>query len=446
MGKSQFLGGVQQNLAKSKIWKVMVAGVPQEAFRPYYLVTNILIDILNKLPDKGKKALEDLTPKEDNYLGYILPQLGNPEDLSQPEDEKTLREQIFTTLIHFIIKLIDSQPIIFLIDNLHYSDDATLLLLRRMMERQDIPLFICGTSVDIRTDKVKGKKGPLEQFVNAYQEELKIERLKLAPLTAVDVTHHFERTFPKIKLPEDFEKIIIKITQGNPLFINEIQQKLVQDDKITLKDQQWVVKPLEEGYLPKSIQEIVNKKIAAMDEESRKLLEHASVFGESVSTSMLAGSSKSKETSVQEFIDYAVSKGLISSDFQMNDDTIRFLNNQIVDITYDAIHDDRKKELHEQVGAYHETLHEQNLLPSAATLAYHFQLSANREKAQLYQESLQAHNNKIFSAKEAIDYSGEKLADEVLEDVPLDPTSLAHVPVVIRTLLTTVRNIKLEVV
>lgn len=443
MGKSEFLRGIRQNLAKSKIWKIGLDGAPQEAFRPYYMTTNILIEILNQLPDKGKGIIEDLTPREDNYLSYILPQLGEPEDLSHQEDEETLREQIFTTLIHFILKLIDSQALILLIDDLHYSDDATLLLLRRLMLRKDIPLFICGTAANIHPDKVKGKKTPLEQFISTYQKELNINRLKLSPLSAADVTSHFQRIFPKISLPENFEKDLMQITHGNPLFISEIQRKLVQDEKVTLAGQQWVIKPLEEGYLPKSLEEIVSQKITSLDEESRQLLEHASAFGEKVSLSMLTGSSESKEIQVQEFIDYAVSEGLISSDFQMNDDTIRFLSNRVLDITYGAINDDRKKELHEQIGTYHETLHEQRLLPSAAALAYHFQLSANREKAQLYQESLQTHSNKIFNTEEAINYTGEKLPDDVSEDIPLDPASLAHIPVVIRTLLTTVRNIKL---
>ena len=83
------------------------------------------------------------------------------------------------------------------------------------------------------------------------------------------------------------------------------------------------------------------------------------------------------------------------------------------------------------------------LLPSAATLAYHFQLSANHEKARLYLESQQTHNNKIFNPEEAVNYTGEKLEDTVPEDTPLDPTSLSEIPGVIRVLLTTIRNIKL---
>ena len=115
----------------------------------------------------------------------------------------------------------------------------------------------------------------------------------------------------------------------------------------------------------------------------------------------------------------------------------------MLEITYGAIAEDRKKELHQRIGDYQETLYEQRLLPSAATLAYHFQLSASQEKARVYLDSQQALDHSIFNAQEAINYTGDKVEDTVPEDAPLDPASLSQIPEIIRALLTSVRNIKL---
>jgi diguanylate cyclase (GGDEF)-like protein len=443
MGKSEFLQAIRRNLAQTKIWQISANGSSQEGFSPYYLTTNILIEILNQRPDKGAEILDNLTPQEVSYLSHVLPQLGKPEEVSEQEAEKTQREQIFTTLVHFIPELLSSRPLILLIDDLHFSDEATLLLLRQLLLRGDIPLFICGTASDIQQSRGQGQAVPLERFFAAYREELSIGRVALTSLTGTDIGSHFRGIFPQVRLPENFEENLAQLTQGNPLFISEIQRKLVLDGKITLTGQQWIIEPLEEGYLPRSLEEIVSQKIAALDEESRQLLDQASTIGENVSLSVLTGSSENRESEVLEFIDQAVAQGLISTDYQMNDDTISFLSKRVLEITYGAINEERKQELHERVGDYQETLYEQRLLPSAATLAYHFQLSTNREKARLYQESQQTHSHKMFNAKEARYYTGEKWDDTVLEDSPLDPSSLPHIPEVIRALLTTVRNIKL---
>ena len=443
MGKTEFLQTIRRNLVQAKIWQIGVNGTPQETFRPYYLTANILVELMNQRPDKGADILDELSPQEVNYLSHILPQLGEPEEDSDQEEGKVRREQIFATLVHFIPKLISSRPLILFVDDLHFSDEATLLVLRQLFLRGDIPLFICGTAPYIRPAESQGQQPPLERFFNAYSKELGIVRVPLAPLTAADIGSHFKDIFPQVQLPENFEETLVQLTQGNPLFLSEIQRKLVLDGKISLTGQQWMVQPLEDGYLPRSLEEIVSQKIAALDEESRLLLDQASTLGENVSLSVLTGSSENQESQVLEFVDQAVAQGLISSDYHMNDDSIRFLGKRVMEITYGNIEEDRKKELHQRIGDYQETLYEQRLLPSAATLAYHFQLSAQQEKARLYLESQQSQDTKLFNAQEALNYTGEKFEDSGPEESPLDPASLSQIPGVIRALLTTVRNIKL---
>ena len=443
MGKTEFLQTIRRNLVQAKIWQIGVNGTPLETFRPYYLTANILVELMNQRPDKGADILDELSPREVNYLSHILPQLGEPEEDFDQEDGAVRREQIFTTLVHFIPKLISSRPLILYVDDLHLSDEATLLVLRQLFLRAEIPLFVCGTAAYIRPAESQGQQPPLERFFTAHGQELGIVRVPLAPLTTADIGSHFKDIFPQVQLPENFEETLVQLTQGNPLFLSEIQRKLVLDGKITHTGQQWIVEPLEDGYLPKSIEEIVSQKIAALDEESRLLLDQASTLGENVSLSVLTGSSENQESKVLEFVDQAVAQGLISPDYQMNDDSIRFLGKRVMEITYGGIEEDRKKEIHKRIGDYQETLYEQRLLPSAAALAYHFQLSAQQEKARLYLESQQAQDTKLFNAQEAVTYTGEKFEDSAPEESPLDPASLSQIPGVIRALLTTVRNIKL---
>ncbi|MGD8438512.1 MAG: HEAT repeat domain-containing protein, partial [Syntrophobacterales bacterium] len=443
MGKSEFLQTIRRNLAQAKILQITVSGKPQEGLRPYYLTTDIIVEIMNQRPDKGSEILDELEPQEVDNLCHILPQLGEPQEISEQEDYQRQREQIFTTLVHFIPKLLNSRSLILFIDDLHLSDEATLLVLRQLLLRGDIPLFICATATDIGLSKVQGRQPPLNRFFTAYGQELDIGRVPLTPLSPEDIGAHFRGTFPRVNLPENFEETLAQLTQGNPLFLNEIQRKLVLDGKITLSGQQWGVGSLEEGYLPRSFEEVISQKIAALDEESKKLLDEASTLGEKVSLSVLTGSSENREAEVLEFVDQAVTQGLISTDYQMNDDTIKFLGKRVLEITYGAIAEDRKKELHQRIGDYQETLYEQRLLSSAATLAYHYQLSANQEKARVYLDSQRALDHSIFNAQEAINYTGDKVEDTIPEDAPLDPASLSQIPEIIRTLLTSVRNIKL---
>ena len=443
MGKSEFLQAVHRTLAQSKIEQIRVHGIAQELFRPYYLVTNILVELLNQREDVRVGVLENLSPKEIVYLSQILPQLGGKEKVTLEQDERALREGVFTALVHFFTKALDNSPLILLIDDFHFSDAATLILLRQLMLSQEIPLLIFATSVEIRQLVEQKQKVPLEGFYAAHAEELGMRKISLTSLSANDISEHLQTIFPQVSLPDNFAGDLARVSQGNPFFLTEILRKLVLDQKVSLVGQQWVIEPLEEGYLPQSLEEIVSDKIAVLDAESRQLLDQASVLGEDFSLSFLTGCSQGMEAKVLEFVDKAVAQGLIHTDFQINDETIRFLCKRVMEITYGAIEDDRKQELHERIGNYQETLFQHGLLASAAPLAYHFQRSANEDKLRKYMELQAATDEKLFNLFEGLEYTGEQQSGDSPADVPLNPRSLMHIPRMIRLLLTTVHHIKL---
>jgi diguanylate cyclase (GGDEF)-like protein len=443
MGKTTLLETIQRSLAQTKsLAQVKVTGNPQELYRPYYLLSEILLALLQARGDKGQRILKELTEEEGKYLAFVLPHLGKA-DQEKIRDEKTYREGVFAALMKLLTKLLDGQPSVFLIDDLHFCDEATLLLLRRILLRGDGNLFVCSSALDTPKGPGEEQTDTLGRFVAAYGEELGIRKISLPPLSATDIGKHLQTIFPRLGMPEGFSRELEQITQGNPLFLSEIVRKLVLDGKISPTGQRWVIEPLEEGYLPKSLEEIVRQKISALDEESKRLLDQASVFGDRISLSMLTGSSEDSEARILEFVDMAVSQGLISSDFQINDETIRFLSRCILDIAYGEIQKEQKQSLHEKVGAYQESLFERDLLPSAATLAYHFKRSANRDKAVSYEQMQSLNNKLVFNVQEAIYYTGEGMAEAVPKELPLDPNSLALIPNLFRTLLLAVRNAKL---
>ncbi|UCH23343.1 MAG: diguanylate cyclase [Deltaproteobacteria bacterium] len=443
MGKSEFLEAIRRNLARSKTWQVKVSGNSQEMFRPYYLTARIVESLLKLREDLGRTVFESLNPSELTYLAPIMPQLEIMGAPSVDENESGYREGIFRTLLQFIHKIIDERPLILLIDDLQFSDLATLLLFRQLILHGGFPIFICGTSSVSPDPATKEETIPLDRFFKKYHEDLSIQKFTLTPLTAADINKHIQGLFPNVHLPKNFDEELTRISQGNPLFFGEILRKLVLDEKITLVGQQWVFTPLEKGYLPRSLEEIVSGKIATLDEESKQMLDQVSAMGEGVPLSMLTGSSEEMEAKILEFIDKAATQGLLSSDFEVNDEVVRFLGKRILEITYGAIEPERKEKIHERIGNYHETLYQQKLLPSAATLAYHFKRSTDQEKAGNYEQILTTTNSKNFNAEEAAYYANEELSEGLSTDAPIRPEDVPLIPKVMRDFMVAVRNIKL---
>lgn len=445
MGKSTVIETVRRSLSgNGALSAVKIAGKRQEGFRPYYLIAAAAVALMNSRTDKGVPALDSLEPRELDFLGQVIPHL---EDRSAPmeENERLRREGIFVALVKLLTRLTESKPLVLLIDDIQYVDEGSLLLLKVLFARDHPHLFVCATVTEALVVAQEEEVPPWERFVSLHRDALPIEKRQLQPLSAEDIARHLSGVFPGIDLPEGFERELARTTAGNPLFLGEILRKLVLEQKLTLVGQRWTVEPPEDGYLPQSLEEIVNEKIAALDEEGRTLLEQVSTLGEDVPLSLVTGATAISENQVLEFLDRAENLGLLRSDFQINDETMRFLSKRVLDIVYGGIEQARRRELHERVGTYHEELRRKRLGPSASILAYHFKRSSNEEKSARYEQIQSDVRRRTFDREEAEHYSGEMLLeqDPGSSDDKLPAEGLQYLPGLFRTLVTSVRSIQL---
>ncbi len=446
MGKTSFLDIVQRNLEKTKLNTVRVSGVTQESFRPYYLVSYIVTELMNQREDKGIGILEAMDEKELERLANILPQLGSA-DVTLQEIDGRQREAIFRSFIKFFVLLVEDGKLAVLIDDMDYSDPASLHLLRIIMREKSLVLFICGTATDeLQTSP---KTIPLDLFRSAYSDKLGIQSIEMTPLDANDIEKHIRVIFPEIDMPQRLTRELAEISKGNPLFVEELLRKMISDQKIVQSGQRWKVMKLEKGYFPKSIEDIIRNKILALDGDSQRFLDCASAFGESISLSMLTGVSEEKSAMVHDSLNRIIDQGIVRSDFKDNDETVRFLSKNIQGVIYDGIKPDQKKSLHEQIGNYQEKLYQHNLLPSASFLAHHYRRSDNQEKARIYEELQANYNQKVFNDHEVARYAVNETNDDGISgadeigDIPLNDESLKYVPKLLQSMLITIRNTRL---
>ena len=443
MGKTRFLDVLCRNLEKTPLNVVRVSGVNQESFRPYYLISYIVMALMNQREDRGVSLLESLDEKDRQRLANILPQIGEVDLTGQEIDEKQ-REAIFRSFSMFFVTLVEDGRLAVLIDDMDYSDPASLHLLRVVMRERSLALFICGTATENAT--ARPKTIPLTLFRSAYSDILGIVDIEMTPLDIGDIEQHVKVVFPEIELPQRFVRELAEVSKGNPLFVEEILRKMINDQKIVRSGHRWKVMQLEKGYFPRSFEEIIRSKIMALDKDSQRFLDCAAAFGETISLSMLTGVSEEKSAMVHDFLNRIIDKGLLRSDFAENDETVRFLSKRIQDVIYDNIRPEQKKSLHAQIGDYQEKLYQHNLLPSAAFLAHHYKRSDNPAKADVYEDYQRKINQKIFNDQEVARYAVDEQsgggADEI-GDVPLSEESLKYIPKLLQSMLVAIRNARL---
>jgi len=443
MGKTTLLDAIGRNISGDAFAVAKVGGDQQEGYRPYYLATRILVALLNQRPDGGAALVQNLGAEDLAHLSRIAPQMGEGTSGLATADEGAMRQRIFGALARFVPRVVDGRPLVLIIDDLQFADEATLAVLRVLLQHQKLPLLVCGATLEALSLGREEEAPPIERFQAARGRDVRIHQVKLPPLTREHVGDYLGSVFPNLQMPDGFDAELARLTQGNPLFLGEIIRKLVADRKVTLVGQEWVIAPIEPGYLPRSLDDVVMEKIAALDSQGRGLLEQAAAFGEDVPLSVLTGSSELDENRVLEFLDRAEALGLVSQDFERNDDVMRFLGKRVLEISYGAIDQRRREALHEHVGGYEERLYQQRFPPSASLLAYHFKRSANQEKARRYERVQQTYAHAMFNATEAARYTEQLLDEEADADDQLPVESVALIPDLLRAYMTAVRSIQL---
>jgi diguanylate cyclase (GGDEF)-like protein len=467
VGKTTFLEAIDSNLkADRSIMVTRVSGDLKEARRPYYLAARILVDLLNQRGDEGVALLHRLPEAGKAYLAHVMPGLTDGEVPGVLDIEA--RRGIFTAFTSLLGQAVEDRTLILLIDDMEFADEATFLLLSTAAERGDISFMLCGTVGETLRLSGETQPSPLERFLEDCPDEIRLRNMALRPLGPMAIAEYLNAVFPNLQVPPRFEAELAGVTGGNPFFVSEIIRTLLEDGKVQLVGQNWVIEPVDTADLARSLEGIVTEKIAALDQEERAILERASTLGEEIPVSVLTGSSALDESSVQAFLDRAESLGLVKVGFQVNDEVMRFLGKGILDISYAAIADTRREELHGELGQYQERLFQQGLLSSASILAYHFRRSTDQAKARRYEQTQRAYADTVFHRTEISHYKAGmdtwKVAASVIEEVveeikavtpqdavvdaieagmPLDAEATALVPQALRMILSAMRNVQL---
>ena len=197
--------------------------------------------------------------------------------LSDPEQEK---RRLFATLTRFFKERTKQQPLLLVIEDLHWCDDISLeFLLSLARSSVALPLLLLMT---YRNDEVQPS---LRRFLAQLDRARLSQELQLVSLTKSDVDAMLDAM---LHLP-DAEKdslldLIYPLTEGNPFFVEEVLTSLVSHGELVSDDSGWHYRPhpdrrSESMPVPRSVQEAVQQRTAYLSSEAKRLLSLAAVAG-----------------------------------------------------------------------------------------------------------------------------------------------------------------------
>jgi class 3 adenylate cyclase len=285
-----------------------------------------------------------------------LPGLPAPPSL-EPEQA---RFRLFDSITTFLKNASQSGPIMVVVDDMHWADKTSLLLLQFLAkELRGSRLMVLGTYRDVELRR----QHPLAQTLGELNRENLSQRVLLRGLTEADV-RRFVQVTAGTTPPEALVQAVYRETEGNPFFVNEIVRLLVADGRLEQAEtvSSWSV------TIPQSVREVVGRRLDRLSDECNRVLTVGSVIGREFGLKLLEKVSDVKGDRLLEALEEAISARVIA-ELPRTTDHYWFSHALIRETLYEELSTTRRVRLHRQIGKALEELDAEGNLPQ---LAYHF--------------------------------------------------------------------------
>jgi tetratricopeptide (TPR) repeat protein len=288
-----------------------------------------------------------------------LPDVPMPPQLG-PEQA---RFQFFDSLTTFLQHAAARQPIVLLLDDLHWADTPSLLLLQFLTRALDaMRVLVVGAC---READVASQLSLAELLAELARQPL-ARRLALGALAEHEVGHFLELT-TGLKPTAAVVAAVYQETAGNPFFITEIVRLLVSERRLA---------SLQEGTawrlpLPHGIRQVIRRRLTPLSSVCRTLLEVASVMGQEVRFEILRQVTQLTSAQVLEALEEAEAARVL----RKASDTVghyHFAHNLVCATLYTDLSSVRRMRLHQEIASALEVYSGNYPEPYLAELTHHY--------------------------------------------------------------------------
>jgi DNA-binding CsgD family transcriptional regulator len=221
-----------------------------------------------------------------------------------PEED---RRRLFHALTDSMRALGRVQPLLLVVEDVHWSDDATLDLMRHLV--RGIEAERTALVMTYRSDEV----GPrLARLLADFDRARCAADIALQPLGVAQVAGMLQAIFGHQPAFEHaFVNGLHELTEGNPFFVEEVLKGLVVAGDLVQSDGAWRARPLEHVRVPRTATEAVGRRLAGLSEAAREIGSIAAVAGRRFDFAMLQELTRCDERQLLAFVKELIAAQLV---------------------------------------------------------------------------------------------------------------------------------------
>jgi tetratricopeptide (TPR) repeat protein len=350
-----------------------------------------------QIQEKLRQGVHLLDPSLAGTLPFLeaLFSLPGADDSLRHLEPKDKRQQTFEAIRALAIAGSQRRPHVLLCENLHWLDQTSEDCLAMLIESlAGFPILVLTTHRSGYTVRWADK---------TYYTQIIPDLLTDAEAEAMVTTLLGSRTLPPGLFPFIQEK-----AGGNPLFIEEVTQALVERGLLVHEHDGFTWTSDAAVAFPDTIQDIMRARIDRLQEPVKRTVQTAAVIGREFGLRLLTRISE-RAAELPHDLGTLKQAELIYETRLFPELAYRFKHAVIQDVAYESLLVQRRQALHGAIGQAMEALYTEHLEEQAAILAYHYAHSTHQDRAVVFALLAGDRATRLYARPEATTYYAQAL-------------------------------------
>jgi class 3 adenylate cyclase len=349
-----------------------------EITTPYYIWSVLLKHLLKVRADASEAQIRErlnvtLVPLGlQEHQPYLATLLSVRFEEIMLLDEKVRKQRIFQAVRALLGGLAARRPMVFILEDLHWIDRFSQELLEYVLARsgEQVPsLFVLTFRNEYRHTRILEANGI---------------HLDLNRLSSDDARHLILFRLSAESIPAEVEEFILRRSEGNPFFIQEIIKTLLDKKIIEVVHRRVILRTdnLESG-VPNTIQGVIMARIDRLQDRFKDILFGASVIGREFSRPLLERVVGDRADLAPSLLELRALELILEKE-EAREYEYLFKHFLIQEVAYNTMLGNKRKDLHASIAHAIEQLYADHLMEYYELLAFHYEKAELWDKAAEY--------------------------------------------------------------
>jgi class 3 adenylate cyclase/tetratricopeptide (TPR) repeat protein len=312
------------------------------------------------------RGLEDTLP----YL-FALLGLSEGDDALGQMDAQMRRRRTHESIKRILLRESLNQPLMVVFEDLHWIDNETQSLFNLLVD-------------SVGTARILLLVSYRPEYRHEWGNRTYYTQLRLDPLGRDSAQEMLNSLLGDGTDLAPLKRLIIERTEGNPFFMEEIYQALLDGGALARNGAIKLVQPLRNLSIPPTVQAILASRIDRLPAAEKELLQTLAVIGKEQILDMIRAVTRKSDEQLEPILSSLQAGEFVYEQPSLGGVEYTFKHALTQQVAYNSLLAVRRRQLHDQTADALETLYPDRLEDHYAELAHHYLLGDDARKAFQY--------------------------------------------------------------